>query len=176
MSDKHFTVIYGGIIMETSESKKLALLRILQIFQKYSDEKHPLKQEDIAKKLEDEYGILLERKAVSRYISLLKEAGFDIESGRYGSYLAERDFTDAELHVLIDAVLSSKHIAEGYSKDLINKLCSLSNENFRSHVKYILSVNDWDKTENKDVFLNIELVDEAIEQKCQIIFDIYPCK
>ena len=40
--------------METSESKKLALLRILQIFQKYSDEAHPLKQEDLAKKLEDE--------------------------------------------------------------------------------------------------------------------------
>jgi 4-deoxy-L-threo-5-hexosulose-uronate ketol-isomerase len=36
------------------ESKKLALLRILQIFKDYSDYNHPLKQEDIANYLDME--------------------------------------------------------------------------------------------------------------------------
>ena len=153
------------------ESKKLALIRIMQIFQKHSDCYHPLKQDDIARYLHEEYGIEIERKAISRNISLLKEAGFEIESGRSGSYLDERDFTDAELRVLIDGVLSSKHITAKYSKDLIDKLCSLSNRYFRSHVKYIHTVGDWDKTENQSLFYNIEIVDEAIEQKRQIRFD-----
>lgn len=157
--------------MESLEPKKLALIRILQIFQKYSDYNHPLKQEDIAHYLDNEYGIVIERKAISRNISLLKEAGFEIESRRAGSYLDGRDFTDAELRILIDGVLSSKHISTKYSKDLINKLCSLSSKYFRSHVKHIYSVGEWDKTENQAFFYNIEIVDEAIEQQKQIHFE-----
>lgn len=157
--------------MESLEPKKLALIRIMQIFQKYSDYDHPLKQEDIARYLDTDYGIVIERKAISRNISLLKEAGFEIESRRAGSYLDERDFADAELRILIDGVLSSKHIAPKYSKDLIDKLCSLSSKYFRSHVKHIHTVNDWDKTENQALFYNIEIVDEAIEQKRQIRFE-----
>ena len=157
--------------MESLEPKKLALIRILQIFQKYSNREHPLKQEDIAKYLDSDYGIVIERKAISRNISLLREAGFEIESCRAGSYLDERDFTDAELRILIDGVLSSKHIAARYSRDLIDKLCSLSSQYFRSHVKHVYSVSQWDKTENQALFYNIEVVDEAIEQKKQICFD-----
>ena len=157
--------------MESLEPKKLALIRILQIFQKYSDCNHPLKQEDIVRHLDGDYGIVIERKAVSRNISLLKEAGFEIESNRSGSYLDERDFTDAELRILIDGVLSSKYITAKYSKDLIDKLCSLSSKHFRSHVKHIHAVGDWDKTENQALFYNIEILDEAINQKKQIRFD-----
>ena len=157
--------------MDSLEPKKMALIRILQIFQKYSDYNHPLKQEDIANYLDSDYGISIERKAISRNISLLKEAVFEIESGNNGSYLEEREFTDAELRILIDGVLSSKHIASKYTKDLIDKLCSLSSKYFRSHVKHIHTVNDWEKTENRAVFYNIEIVDEAIEQKKQICFD-----
>ena len=157
--------------MEGLEPKKLALLRILQIFEKYSDQDHPLKQEDIADYLFNDYGIDIERKAISRNISLLKEAGFEIESSRAGSYLDSRDFTESELRVLIDGVLSSKHIAPKYSKDLIKKLCSLSSQYFMSHVKHIHTVNDWDKTENQALFYNIEIVDEAIENKKQVRFE-----
>ena len=157
--------------MEGLEPKKLALLRILQIFEKYSDQGHPLRQEDIADHLFGDYGIDIERKAISRNISLLKEAGFEIESSRAGSYLDSRDFTESELRVLIDGVLSSKHIAPKYSKNLIEKLCSLSSQYFMSHVKHIHTVNDWDKTENQALFYNIEIVDEAIENKKQVRFE-----
>lgn len=98
------------------EPKKLALLRILQILEKYSDYKHPLSQEVIAAHLEHEYGIVLERKAVSRNISLLKEAGIEIEQTQVGSYLVERQFEDSELHLLVDSVLASKHINPKHSK------------------------------------------------------------
>lgn len=157
--------------MESFEPKKLALIRIWQIFKDYSDFDHPLTQEDIAVKLQNEYGIILERKAISRNISLLKEAGIDIESRRAGSYLECRDFEDSELHMLIDGVLSSKYITAKHSKDIINRLCGLSNKYFRSNVKHIHSVNDWYKTDNQALFYNIELIDTAIEEGKQVHYD-----
>ena len=112
--------------MESFEPKKLALLRILQILKDNSDIDHPLTQEDIARHLENDYGIVIERKAIGRNISLLKEAGVEIESLRAGSYLEYRDFEDAELHLLIDGILSSRYITARHSKDLIDRICSLS--------------------------------------------------
>ncbi len=152
------------------EPTKLALVRIFQILEQYSDFNHPLKQQDIIDHLYKDYGIVIERKAVGRNLSLLKEAGYDIASDRRGSYLAERLFDDSELRMLIDGVLSSRYITAKYSKELIERLCSLSNKYFRSHVKNIWSVNEWSKTDNQALFYNIEIVDEAIEQGKQIAF------
>lgn len=157
--------------MDSFEPKKLALLRILQILQTYSDAKHPLKQEDIAEILQKDYSTNIERKAIGRNISLLKEAGFEIESTRDGSYLSEREFEDAELRLLIDSVLASRHITAKHSQELIDKLCSLSNKYFKAHVKNIYSVNEWNKTDNCTLFYNIEIIDEAIEKNKQITFD-----
>lgn len=137
--------------MESFEPKKLALIRIWQILKEYSDYNHPMTQEDISRHLEKDYGIVIERKAISRNISLLKEAGVEIESRRAGSYLEYRDFEDSELHMLIDGVLSSKYITARHSKDLIERLCGLSNKYFKSSVKHIYSVNDWSKTDNQTV-------------------------
>jgi len=157
--------------MNTLEPKKLALIRILQILKKYSDYDHRLTHEDIAGFLENDYGIVIERKAISRNLSLLREAGFEIESGHSGSYLAEREFEDSELRMLIDGVLNSKYITASHSKALIEKLCGLSNKFFRSHIKNIHSVNEWGKTDNQSLFYNIEIIDAAIAHGIPIEFD-----
>ena len=157
--------------MSDFEPKKLALLRILQILEKHSDIDHPLGQKAIADILDRDYGIELERKAVSRNISLLKEAGFEIEQLPEGAYLAERQFEDSELRLLIDGVLSGRFISAKHSADLIEKLCSLGNKYFRNHVKNIYSVREWNKTDNVAVFYTIDIIDEAIENGKQIEFD-----
>ena len=157
--------------MDNFEHKRLALLRILEILQKYSDDRHPIMQDEIAQRLERDYGIKIERKAIGRNISLLKEAGYDIMQSKKGSYLVDRNFEDSELRMLIDGVLTSKYITERHSKDLIEKLCRQANVYFRSHVKNIYSVGDWSKTDNCEVFYNIEIIDEAIEKGKQITFD-----
>ena len=73
--------------------------------------------------------------------------------------------------MLIDGVLSSKYITAKHSKDIINRLCGLSNKYFRSNVKHIHSVNDWYKTDNQALFYNIELIDTAIEEGKQVHYD-----
>ena len=157
--------------MEGMESKKLALLRILQILHDYSDSHHPLTQEDIADYLDRDYGIIIERKAVGRNISLLKEAGYDIASTRSGCYLEQREFEDAELHLLIDGVLCSKHIPARYSKELIERISRLSNRYFKAGTRNIFSVNDWNKTDNPAIFYNIQMIDSAIAHNRQIRYD-----
>ena len=159
--------------MDAFEPKKLALFRIYQILQKYSDYDHPMTQAQIAQKLEEEYGIVLERKAVSRNLSLLKEAGEDIESDARGSYLSGRVFENSELRLLIDSVLSSRFIPAKQSKELAEKLAGLSNQYFRSGVRHMHTVDEWVKSENRDLFYNIEVIGEAIERKKQISFVEY---
>ncbi len=168
---------------DSFEAKKLIIVRIMQILEYYSDVNHPLTQEDIIKKLYDNYGMEVERKAVGRNIQLLQDmferdsmnksaTAIVIESDkRRGSYIDKRLFEDSELRLLIDGVLASKHIPEKYSRDLIEKLSSLSNKYFKTNVKHVYSVKDWDKTENKALFWNIEVIDEAIEKGKQITFD-----
>jgi len=157
--------------MSTLEPKKLALLRIWQILLKHSDYDHPLTQEDIIDYLYKEYGIEMERKAIGKNISDLRDAGIDIGSRRAGSYIDSRDFEDSELRLLIDGVLQSKHITAKHSKDLIEKLCGLSNKYFKSHVKNVYSVNDWSKTDNQALFYNIDVIDEAIANGKMVEYD-----
>ena len=154
------------------EPKKLALLRILEIFQRYSDEDHHLKQEDIIAYLERDYALSLERKAISRNISLLKEAGYEISSDRSGSWLANRDFDSIELRVLIDSVLSSRFLSVERSKAMIEKLCKQNSIYFRSNVKHIHAVNEWNKIENPELFRNIELICDAIERRKKIQYTL----
>ena len=156
--------------MGNIEPKKNALLRIYQIFQRYSDYDHPLTQDKIQHYLSQKFGIELERKAVGRNVSYLKEAGVEIESDKRGSYLAYREFDDSELRLLVDGVLASKYITASHSKMLIDKLCKLSNEHFRAHVNNVYSVDQWSKSDNCQFFLNISIVDEAIEGAKQITF------
>jgi predicted DNA-binding transcriptional regulator YafY len=156
--------------MDSLEPKKLALIRILQILQEHSDGDHLLTQDDIVDLLSKEYDLQVERKAVGRNLSLLKEAGFEVVTCRQGSYLDGRPFENAELRLLIDSVLGSKHISPAYTKELIEKLTGLSNKYFKSHIKNIYSINDWNKAQNADLFLNIELVDEAIESNTCVTF------
>lgn len=152
------------------ESKKLALIRIAQILHDYSDERHPLSQEEIVRLLERDYNLTVERKAVGRNLALLKEADLDIISTPRGCYLERRQFEDSELKLLIDGVLCSKHITAAHSKQLIEKLAKQSNIYFKKHIKNVYSVNERNKTDNKELFLNIELADEAIERGRQITF------
>ena len=97
--------------------------------------------------------------------------GYDIETDARGTYLATRPLEKSELRLLIDSVLSSRHINSTHSTQLINKLIKLGGHNFKSHVKHVYSVKDWEKSQNKDFFLNIEVADEAIELGKKIEFD-----
>ena len=75
--------------------RKNSVLNVLEILQKYSDEKHLLTYAQIIEKLKSNYDMEVERKTVARDIDILLDNNFDIvKCGNKGLYLGERKFTE----------------------------------------------------------------------------------
>ncbi len=173
--------------MYTKQPKKLLIMNILDILRKYSDDLHPLSQKDIEDKLEKEYGMTVDRKAVKRNLMDLIDFGYEInytetvrrsrnaktgefeESSILTDFYLLHEFTDAELRLLIDGLLFSRHVPWSQCCELVGKLEGLSNNYFRSRVAHISKMPE-DTTDNKQIFLNIELLDEAITKKKKVSF------
>ena len=81
----------------------------------------------------------------------------------------ERDFSDAELRLLIDSLLFSKHIPYSQCKELIEKIEGLSNRYFKSKVRHVRNL-PVDQPQNAELFYTIEILDEAIERNRQVVF------
>ena len=173
--------------MYQKQPKKMLVMNILDILRKYTDEDHRLSQKDIIEILKTEYGMTADRKAVRRNLTNLMEAGYEIEysesirmtpnpkTGKLeenvvtSDYYLVREFTDAELRLLIDGLLFSKHVPYAQCKELVEKLEGLSNKYFRARVKHIRTLPDR-SNENKQLFYTIEVLDEAITRGRQVSF------
>ena len=104
--------------MYATGNKKMLNMLILEILRKYSDEKHPLTQQQIIKLLKQNNGMECDRRSVKNNIEHLVELGYEISMDK-GYYLISREFDDAELRILIDSVLFSKSIStkQGQERD-----------------------------------------------------------
>ena len=188
--------------MSDIHPKKLVILYILDILQKYTDEEHRLSQKEIQDILRREYEMTVDRKAVKRNLLNLIEYGSNIEYREvsrkdifrkkdFVSYKGTSDFADKEiseddllwtdfylkqkftneeLRLLIDSMLFSKHIPYSQAKELIKKLESLSNIYFKSCSQYIYPL-PVERTDNKQVFYNIAILDDAIRKKKKVLFE-----
>lgn len=192
----------GAKSMSDIHPKKLVILYILDILQKYTDEEHRLSQKEIQDILKREYEMTVDRKAVKRNLLNLIEYESNIEyrevsrkdifrkkdsvSYKGTSDFADKEiseddllwtdfylkqkFTNEELRLLIDSLLFSKHIPYSQVKELITKLESLSNIYFKSCSQYIYPL-PVERTDNKQVFYNIAILDEAIRKKKKVLFE-----
>lgn len=188
--------------MSDIHPKKLVILYILDILQKYTDEEHRLSQKEIQDILKREYEMTVDRKAVKRNLLNLIEYESNIEyrevsrkdifrkkdsvSYKGTSDFADKEiseddllwtdfylkqkFTNEELRLLIDSLLFSKHIPYSQAKELIKKLESLSNIYFKSCSQYIYPL-PVERTDNKQVFYNIAILDDAIRKKKKVLFE-----
>lgn len=163
--------------MDPKQPKKMLIINILEILKKYSDENHRLSQNDILEKLKTEYNMEVDRKSIRPNILNLIDFGYDIEykemmrnkSSMLTDFYLNRDFTDAELRLIIDSLLFSKYIPYSQCKELIEKLEDLSSIYFRPKVKHIQGLPE-NMPKNKQLFYNIDVLDEAIEQGRQVTF------
>ena len=157
--------------MAYSGNKKLSIIYILEILKEYSDENHPLTQNEILKKLYNQYGMECERKSIGANIDNLIEAGYDIvkcEGG--GCYLGEREFEESEIAFLVDAVFSSKSINSDKAKKLAQKISAFSSKFNQKRYNYIFKSDEISRTNNKQLFYTIDILHEAIERKKQVEF------
>lgn len=168
--------------MYTKRSKKFLILNILNILRRYSDAQHRLSQQDILDLLYREYEMVADRKSIKRnlmdlidfgypleYTEILRQTKEGEETNIYTDWYLERDFSDAELRLLIDSLLFSKHIPYNQCKKLIEKIKGLSSQFFQAKVRHIRSLPS-DQPQNAQLFYTLEVLDEAIEQNKQVVF------
>ena len=153
------------------ENKKASILLILKVLEEYSDEDHFLTQQDIIDKVDELYGIELERKSVAFSISLLQELDYDINKSPRGGYaLLSRDFDNSEIRFITDALFSSKCLNGKQAADLSKKLNSCLSKYQRKDYNFIYKSNEINRSENKEVFYTLELIEEAKRRGKRISF------
>ena len=164
------------------QPKKMIVLNLMEILKKHSDADHRLTQEDLIRYLKDEYNMDVDRKTVRRNIDELLDADFDIKyseivrgKGKNKSVVRTEfyyihTFDESELRLLIDGLLFSKYIPYSQCKGLIKKIETLASENFKSRVKYITTLPD-NLINNRELFYNIEIIDEAISKGLKVKFN-----
>jgi len=155
--------------MYGNDKKKLLILVILKVLQHYTDTEHHLTQQKILYILRTEYGITCDRRSVKSNIMDLIEMGYDINMDN-GYYLASRDFEPAELRMLIDSVLFSRHISLNQRKRLIDNLIAQGNKHFKAKVSHVSALPDLSHTDNKHIMLVIDTLNDAIDEKKKVEF------
>ncbi len=157
--------------MVIQSNKKMSLLCILKVLQEYSDENHPLTQAQIISKIVNNYGLELERKSISANIDSLIDFGFDIIKTDKGCFLGQREFEPSEVSFLIDAVFSSRSIDSKRSRELAEKISKFLSINERKKYKYICKSDEIIRTDNKQLFYTIDVLNEAIEKGKKVQFN-----
>ena len=169
----------------TEGGKKISILYILNILKKYTDVNHPMTQQQVMDRLKSDYDMAVNRGTVKNNImdlidagyltgyrtvtrsSVNKETGEKEESTIYTDLYYEHEFSESELHMLIDGLLFSRSVPYKPRKELIEKLGGLSSSYFSQRMRHVHSMNA-DAPQNRDLFLNIEVLDEAIAEKKQV--------
>ena len=116
--------------MYATANKKMLNMLILNILEQYSDAEHRLTQQEIIRLLKSNYDMECDRRSVKNNTLYLNELLGDVIDMENGYYLAEREFENAELRMLIDSVLFSKNLTQKQAKDLIEKLRAKGNRYF----------------------------------------------
>lgn len=149
--------------------KTFLCFAVLNTLVRYSDEEHPLTQEQILTYMEETYGIEPNRKTVGSCITSLVELGCHIEKTRKGCYLAERLFENPERTFLIDFLLTNRDICASYTNDLVRRLNGTASGN--DAYGTVDCKHSSRKTENKNFFYTIEVIDRAIRLDWQVSLD-----
>ncbi|WP_028509369.1 WYL domain-containing protein [Ruminococcus sp. NK3A76] len=162
--------------MASQAKQKQKLLYLKKLFERRSDEEHPITGIQLIDILSHQ-NIKCERKTVYDDIDTLKESGMDIVTTKVGHsnayFLGERLFQDEELLVLVDSVASSRFLTKKKSRELIDKLKSLTSEYKADNLNREFFIRNRSKTVNKQIYYNINAINEGILKEKNIEFKYF---
>lgn len=157
----------------SSDTKKLALIYLQQLFLEKTDEKHYVTMKEILSYLEDK-DIFLERRTVYTCIRQLDYVGMEIEGVQlkdtYGYHLRKRLFDTSELKFLIDSVSGSKFLTEQKSKELTDKIKTLGSAYQYYDLERKVMPTKRIKSMNDKVFSILDSIYKAISSNSEIAF------
>ena len=167
--------------------KKMLPMMILNVLREETDGAHTMTQEELRKVVNKRHEAKFDRKTIKRNLDNLIDMGFPIEYSRTtrmvpnpetgeleesvktSDYWYAHDFTEPELRLLIDGLLFSKHLPYNQCRELVDKLAGQSSRYFKPHVRHVYTMPET-LPQNPELFMTIEVLDEAIESKRKVAF------
>ena len=148
--------------------KSSALLAVLETLRRYGDD---LNKREMQEKLLEEYGISLSRNTFADKLKTLEHCGYTLRESEDGShYIFEgREFTDAQLRVLIDCLIYNGVVEAETARKMIAELCNLGTESLRKKCGSFQRRVCGRKKSSDVVNGNLELIQRAIGGNAKII-------
>jgi hypothetical protein len=150
--------------MSETKDKKALSLCILRVLEQHAGKANPLPTRRIIEYLEEDHGMIAERKAVGRNLLLLQEMGFPLstyqDNGK-GYYLRSEAGAEPHVHdpVALDAYLRAPRT--GRSERAIARL---------QDAVPVYAAESECGVQSEGVFETLDLLKEAIERKLQVRF------
>jgi len=161
--------------MNDKHVKKIRTLKLLEILRNETDEEHPMSTDQIIERIRS-LGLFVERKTVYDDIECLNEAGYEIMQRRGRAnyyYVADRNFDDAEIQMLLDAVYSANFITQKKTQDLASRLCALSGKKHGESLIAGCSVFEKEKHANEQIWYNVDALRQAIAGNKKVLFKYF---
>lgn len=158
-------------------------LRIWRILQEHTDENHRLTQkmiQDLVNRDGTQIGTRAVRNALARLMQETDEiecgetkrsrtdgAGGSRDATSHSDFYIKHPFSDELLSFLIDMVAFSEHLPVSYRQEIAGQLEKLGSRHFRPRQ---LLLDRPRHAENPQFFLNLMLLQEAIQKGCKVSF------
>lgn len=161
----------------------MLVLELWEILRQNTDLSHPLTVQAMMRKLEEQYGTVIDRRTVKDNLLKMRAFGLPIEyesrervnrktGETYESihnWYYDAEIEDIELKYLIDGLIFSKNIPKHMLDDLIGKISALGTANFTAAYEHLTPVEQIGDP-NPQFFYTLEVLDEAIREKKKVTF------
>lgn len=156
-----------------NNASQMRILLLYKWLMEETDSEHPITSKTILERWE-KLGVATDRRSVYKDIETLQDCGCDIVSvrGAYNCYyIEEKEFSLAELKILIDAIEACQTLPPADTKRLVDKLSLLAVPWEREELKRPVFLDKAYKNTSHMVLLTTDTLYEAIRQKKKISFN-----
>lgn len=152
--------------MPVEKGQRLKLLKIWEILRQETDEAHPMSSVELLKRLEA-IDIKCDRRTLYADIQALDESGYKINCVRRKTneyFVEHREFSMAEIQILMDAVQAASFVTEEKTKLLVDKIAELAGSRKAEAIKKNVVAFNTVKSHNEDIFGTVAIITQALEQ------------
>ena len=146
--------------MPVEKGQRLKLLKIWEILRQETDKDHTLTTSDLLERLEA-IGIKCDRRTLYADIKALNDNGYKVNCIRRMAneyYVEKREFSLAEIHILMDAVQAATFISEEKTAQLVDKIAELAGSRRAEAVKQNVVAFNTLKSPNEDIFAIVSII------------------
>ena len=156
----------------SNQSRNMRLLRLRNIFMDETDAEHGITMPEILRHLRA-YSIEADRRTIYEDIRVLQESekmDIEHEPGDHLYRLRSREFSVAELKLIVDSMASSKVLTPELTAELTGKLAMLCSKHERDYLKKKVFLDGRVKSQNKKIPSYIKVLNDGIIRQRWVAF------